>query len=904
VKTILDEPSGYRTQGAPNCDPRRPFSSLDGVVPVSKAGVVPVIDQDLHLLQEACLSFCRQEALQNVPAARKDEDYNVAVCLGSVSPVYLFYASGSFEKGQSVELRFPSIAAILATTGHLDDRARLDLALAVLSQKDLQRMLEWSNEVLFTHCMANLSRNPQTWSSPRRLHWLVHRTKSLLKVSSEAADSNKCDFGPARQLAEVESSDDAKAFFQREIEKDLREKMACDELCGQNSAVIKCPRFQNACEEIVSTLSAWYASRKAIPELETSVSNFMSKMTLFDFDKCNDLALNGKVVCVQAPDGLEVGTLAQEQITKETWRHVDREWYIYVVECVVRRHLDHFAQLITLNKDEKILFDKMSDGVSTLSPFGLVNEVLSMAHYDACVLPSFLLQDKTSSYVPGSYQFFLGIVWPALLNEGWRLDAGDSPTDVTFYMPKATDTKKRSLAALQHEKTKKRNSLFNRVDNIGWGVVGKHIQRLTNLCIPVCPDSNGPADESKGTSATASQSVSSAMNDFVEWIAKDCSSVNEELQERIHSIRDAILNLFDLYAPMMKDELKWQTLNSSERPCDSFGAEALLPVMMLVPEITRTTGSELKEISDVSQVFSDVTSMYCMYRDRLLDKSLCPPLEYYEDQETEKKSILAQKLDDLVLVEAKLEALGNMGVTQGLLTEAVLRSDTVGPDGQKLMTDFVRTVMEQIIPCRATEADSARKFRRVAVGYPGLCCRHCRGVPGEGRYFFSTLESITTASTTLEKHLLKCAHVPAEIKSMIMAARLTHPLQRKELPVGSQQAYFNRLWDRLRSSKLGGAGLSPIRDVYDDAQTTSESGVEFDQAFEDHILILDHLRTHQPWKTTRSVSAALTKYYSCLEYGGRIFYTPDMPQYFTSEWLLAKIVPKKYEYTKATYLPG
>lgn len=61
------------------------------------------------------------------------------------------------------------------------------------------------------------------------------------------------------------------------------------------------------------------------------------------------------------------------------------------------------------------------------------------------------------------------------------------------------------------------------------------------------------------------------------------------------------------------------------------------------------------------------------------------------------------------------------------------------------------------------------------------------------------------------------------------------------------------------------------------------------EAFSDHIAVLDHLRSS---KVSAEVEEALDRYYSALDYAGRVYNTSAMPEHFTVEWLLAKMTPK------------
>ena len=76
---------------------------------------------------------------------------------------------------------------------------------------------------------------------------------------------------------------------------------------------------------------------------------------------------------------------------------------------------------------------------------------------------------------------------------------------------------------------------------------------------------------------------------------------------------------------------------------------------------------------------------------------------------------------------------------------------------QSGVTDFIYTVFEQVVPCRVTNDDVKRKGRRFPVGFPGVCCRHCLGQFNEGRYFFSTQESLGKLS--LAGRLCECVCV-------------------------------------------------------------------------------------------------------------------------------------------------
>jgi hypothetical protein len=63
--------------------------------------------------------------------------------------------------------------------------------------------------------------------------------------------------------------------------------------------------------------------------------------------------------------------------------------------------------------------------------------------------------------------------------------------------------------------------------------------------------------------------------------------------------------------------------------------------------------------------------------------------------------------------------------------------DKVGDDLKQIilpkncpdLTDFIECVMSQVIVCRATVKDMAKKARHVQVGHPGLVCHYRWNLP-------------------------------------------------------------------------------------------------------------------------------------------------------------------------------
>jgi hypothetical protein len=261
--------------------------------------------------------------------------------------------------------------------------------------------------------------------------------------------------------------------------------------------------------------------------------------------------------------------------------------------------------------------------------------------------------------------------------------------------------------------------------------------------------------------------------------------------------------------------------------------------------------------------------------------------EYYTEQRGNSvMTYLESKLGSLFAQNDKVASPGRSCESDEELKELVLEEDRPG------LTDFIITVLEQALPYRATNEDVLRRNRRVQEGFPGIICKHCHGDEGHGgKYFFKSLESLSTCYTVLEAHYLKCA--PDDVKKKLQSTRALHVSQRKQLKSGSQQAYFNRLWRRLQTFKISGheAGVHMMeREAEPDDLEAFEEQMSIEN-FSDHVKLLDVVRREDA-RGNRDIQEALDRYYSCLDYGGRVYNTPSMPDNFSSHWLLAKILPK------------
>jgi hypothetical protein len=497
---------------------------------------------------------------------------------------------------------------------------------------------------------------------------------------------------------------------------------------------------------------------------------------------------------------------------------------------------------------------------------------------------------QVTAYYPESFQFFLGLVWPTLHKQGWCLDAGSSPSDVTFLPPGRRILDQRQARSLKKERDRGRAKLARQVNLVGHGSVSKLSKRLFVSVSSVNKEVEGSnSSRVAAPSVCVKQALNRFLGDFEKHVGED-----SEILSRCTSIVEGIQNCFDELAPgLFPCDNEEGPIPLGRNPSDYLGNDSLLKFLLILPNLLRQADLPLQQMNETLEVAHELAEYLSTNHKELFDECFHIPHEEYVGQpESIQQSSLVAKLRRL---QPSLPSMtgnnekGEEAVNE--LTEVLLHEDRTG------LSDFVQAVLEQAVPCRATEDDVRKKARRTTLGFPGLSCRHCMGSTGEGRYFFTSLESLTTATTVLEKHVLKCSLTPPEVKDKIRSAKLHHAEQRNQVK-GGQAAFFSRLWDRLRSINIGGekpSGLyvleSPAsKKEKDSASASVDSSTE---EFTKHVPLLEYVRVHATKGGNRELQQALNQYYACLEFAGRVYYTSSMPERFSPEWLLRKVMPRR-----------
>jgi len=125
----------------------------------------------------------------------------------------------------------------------------------------------------------------------------------------------------------------------------------------------------------------------------------------------------------------------------------------------------------------------------------------------------------------------------------------------------------------------------------------------------------------------------------------------------------------------------------------------------------------------------------------------------------------------------------------------------VVPEDKETIAEFLYVVMEQLQPCRFTEADR-NKRRLKDVGCIGVECKHCAGKVDGRKFFWSSLSAVESNFVSVHTHMLECRMVPDELKKRISTLKQLRKEQTAALPTGSQKAFFSRVWDRLHDDQL------------------------------------------------------------------------------------------------------
>lgn len=491
--------------------------------------------------------------------------------------------------------------------------------------------------------------------------------------------------------------------------------------------------------------------------------------------------------------------------------------------------------------------------------------------------------------IPSSSPFFFGFVWPVLREGGWKMTQGSAPTDVIFLYPvspgsgtpKRVDLRKDSVA-------RQRSQLARESSSLGLGYIPKLTKRLLIKCSE--KDENPSTGPTKFSSGPSTKTV---LNKFASSLllnieAKKGPKIGSE-RIRIEGIITELISLFNKLVPLTFEKEDECHLTEGKKWCDALGCRYLFNFLIILPNILQGVDIPAQQYSNMIGIVQELLTFLSNNHQSLFDKGLKLPNEEYDSESGFPSTLLSQ------IMNFSQTTRGSEPKKEESEKESV---ETILPKDRGDLTDFVHIVMSQTIIGRSTIEHTSR-HGIYETGHPYILCRHCLGMKKGGKYFYGSYDSIATAVTAVEKHILRCTEINDEVRRDMMEAKVHHAQQRKNLPFGSQSAFFVRLFDRMRGIGQTNHKPGPTREF----STTASSSAGKDSKIQSYST-LHSLKSHQAvmqfiqnedsskrttWRSTKQLEKMIDKYYSCLEYGGKLSGTEKSDSTVGSEWLYSKL---------------
>jgi hypothetical protein len=99
------------------------------------------------------------------------------------------------------------------------------------------------------------------------------------------------------------------------------------------------------------------------------------------------------------------------------------------------------------------------------------------------------------------------------------------------------------------------------------------------------------------------------------------------------------------------------------------------------------------------------------------------------------------------------------------------------------------------------EEDRIGKYKSRELGFTGICCKHCGGQPGCGRYFpgsFNSFLSGKNAENMVDHIVKECEMASPQLKLIIQRLENFDKTTKARPPHGSRKKFFFHIWTRLR----------------------------------------------------------------------------------------------------------
>ena len=505
--------------------------------------------------------------------------------------------------------------------------------------------------------------------------------------------------------------------------------------------------------------------------------------------------------------------------------------------------------------------------------------------------------DDRSSPAPSANPIFLGFIWPLLKAEGWRLAAGGLPSDTSYIPP----VENKSQKHVRHHKNlfaRQRSQLARDSSGFGLGYIPKLTKRLLIQCLEreeEIPLKNKLDCDGKSVDSSTKAVMEAFASSLLSKLEKtDTPTTNGIELQKTQGVVSELLSLFNEIVPLTFSNEDNRKLAEGKQWSDILDCRYLLKVLIIMPNILKDADLPIQQYQQTISVIHELLHFLSQNQQDFFDNYFRLPNEEYLS-ESKFPSCLPSQIRNAVMGDTNLEE--HKSSQSPVDGDASI--EVIHPTDRDNLTDFVVGVLSQTIIGNATLDDENRQGRSITgVGPPCIICRRCLGVKG-GKYCYSSFESLCSAATTIEKHLLRCPEIDNDVKQEITKTRVYHAEQRKKLPSGAQADFYKQLYDRLQQSTV----KPPNESLYDyDNRSTisntttlakNEASVE-NLSFRSHIDVMKYIQSNEPWKSTKSLVEMVDMYYSCLEYGGKLYNTNgSSADTFSSEWLYSKLAPEQ-----------
>ena len=904
-----------------------------GLIDVSLHGAYPYQDQSLDLIEMTIEKYITEGHSVKLDECEEQsqEIYNVLVRKVRLDSFqYLLYLPIPVESGHTIKVIFPSITTILCLKTYVQSdfeiMHKIDESLATLSTNDLRKLMTWLREradALLSREQTDIKKaTPDTaMVRRRRFHWLERRIIAATerqKVPKLDSSSKAECFVFQYNSHDTESTNqemDPLNLLIDEVKIELRYALELDITCG-----LKVRRGWNALDI------------HFFDDLITCVAQCLSKSRSEDCEWSPLLDLINSTICSDA---------TAEQCASTSIGKNGCEDHMEIDDTVATSEKKHHCAAETESPPSDIphnfiwqvvnsVFDVLridiyrTENASTLRTCllsihsilfvddAIVNDPI-LCKYETKLYYASLLPRSDIDYVPNTNMLFLGLVWPILRNYGWRIAINKESNDVTYTPYSMSQNRRGAMKQLRDRLRVRTKRTFKFA---GFHLLPKMAKRLlvaitNNSCDGV--DTDIAYDKNYTVEAILDKFLVSLLNRFA--TLKDIAKF--KVNEITRNVVTAMGECFDTCAPMLLPistlSPHWKVDGASiSRPITAYRCEYLIPFLFnLVSRATFQASSDVDAVvvgDAVHGLARDLLIYISEQYQEFIDQRFHPPFEEFVVNdtpalwiETHIHSLLFEndqktRSTDISMGERDEAATNEINLMPKTESFHILLDEEKGQ-----VTDFIRIILENTKPSFATGAEMRRK-NTLPVGAPGIVCRHCSGKYGEGKYFFSSIESLSTCYPVLERHYYKCPDTPAAIKVEVTNARALHTQQRRLKPSGTQQTVFVKLWNRMARCKPGVASLqngsANLYDSEDEAiDNSSENGTnENELVFTNHRAVIDYIRNsdsknnHKLSKSSQEeIDDVLDTYYACIEYAGRIYGTPSMPQHFSTRWLLHKM---------------